>query len=104
MGIAIVSRRMRPRETKFFSIALPVAALVVVPVLWMLIQVLPVRALAHPIWTSAEAALGHPITGAISIDWSGRDGGGAYLTIVAVGFGPPPSRSIGSAPNGSCFR
>ena len=88
VGIAIVSRRMRPRETKFFlSIALPVAALVVVPVLWMLIQVLPVRALAHPIWTSAEAALGHPITGAISIDLgAGVMAVGQYLTIVAVAF------------------
>ena len=75
VGIAIVSRRMRPRETEFFrTIALPVAALVVVPFLWMLIQVLPVRALAHPIWTSAEAALGHPIAGAISIDLERRDG------------------------------
>ena len=88
VGIAIVSRRMRPRETKFFlSIALPVAALVVVPVLWMLIQVLPVRALAHPIWTSAEAALGHPITGAISIDLgAGVMAVGQYLTIVAIAF------------------
>jgi len=88
VGIAIISRTMRPGETEFFlSITRPAVALAAVPALWILIQVLPLRALAHPIWTSAEAAIGHPITGAISIDIGASVMAlGQYLTILAVAF------------------
>lgn len=88
MGIAIVSRTMRPGETQFFvSFARPAAVLAAVPALWMLIQVLPLPFLAHPIWTSAETAIGHPIRGSISIDIGASVMAlGFYLTIVAVAF------------------
>jgi hypothetical protein len=87
-GIAIVSRTMRPGETQFFlSFARPATMLAAIPALWMLIQVLPLPFLAHPNWASAETAIGHPITGAISIDiGSSVMALGFYLTIVAVAF------------------
>ena len=88
VGIAIISRTMRPGETEFFlSFAKRAATLVAIPALWMLIQVLPLPFLAHPIWTSAETAIGHPIRGSISIDIGATVMAlGFYLTIVAVGF------------------
>jgi hypothetical protein len=88
VGIAMVSRTMRPVETQFFlSFARPAAVLTAVPALWILIQVLPLPFLAHPIWASAEAAIGHPIRGTISIDiGASMMALGFYLTIVAVAF------------------
>jgi hypothetical protein len=88
VGIAIVSRTMRPGETQFFlSFATRAAIIVAIPALWILIQVLPLPFLAHPIWTSAETAIGHPIRGAISIDIGASVMAlGFYLTIVAVAF------------------
>jgi hypothetical protein len=87
-GLTIVAASMRPAEMAFFlSIARPVAPLLAVPALWMLIQVLPLNFVAHPNWQSAEAALGRPIGGAISVDiGAGVIALGRYLTIVAVGF------------------
>jgi hypothetical protein len=88
VGIAIVTRTMRPGETQFFlSIAKRAAMFVAVPALWMLFQVLPLPFLAHPIWTSAETAVGHPIRGSMSIDIGASVMAlGFYLTIVAVAF------------------
>jgi hypothetical protein len=64
----------------------PVAAL---PALWMAIQALPMplSSLAHPVWTSAAAALNVPIMGAISID-PGMTliGLGRYLFAVGIIF------------------
>jgi hypothetical protein len=68
-ALVIAARGLRPGESAFLlSIILPLGAAVAVPALLMLIQVLPLRGLAHPIWTSAEKALGHPVAGAISVD------------------------------------
>jgi hypothetical protein len=88
VGIAIVSRTMRPGETQFFlSFAKRAAALAAIPALWMLIQVLPLPFLAHPIWISAQTGIGHPIAGSISIDIGASVMAlGFYLTIVAVAF------------------
>ena len=88
VGIAIVSRTMRPVETQFFlSFAKRAAVVAAIPALWMLIQVLPLPFLAHPIWTSAQTGIGHPIAGSISIDiGAGVMALGFYLTIVAVAF------------------
>jgi hypothetical protein len=88
VGIVIVSRTMRPGETQFFlSFAKRAAMLVAIPALWMLIQVLPLPFLAHPIWSSAETAIGYPIRGSISIDIGASVMAlGFYLTIVAVAF------------------
>lgn len=87
-GIAIVSRTMRPVETQFFlSFAKRALAFATIPALWMLIQVLPLPFLAHPIWTSAQTGIGHPIAGSISIDIGASVMAlGFYITIVAIAF------------------
>jgi hypothetical protein len=85
-GIAIVGRTMRAGETEFtISIVARLLAFAALPALWMLVQILPFRAVAHPIWGSAEAALGHPLAGSISVDTGDTIMAlGQYLTIVAV--------------------
>ena len=88
IGMVLISRTMRPGETTFFlSIARPAVVLAAVPALWMVVQVLPLSALAHPMWSSAEVAIGHPLTGAISIDIGASVMAlGQYLTIAAIAF------------------
>jgi hypothetical protein len=84
----ITARALRPDETKFFvSIIRPLAAAAAVPALWMVIQVLPLRALAHPIWKSAETALAHPLADTISVDLGASILAlGQYLSTIAVVF------------------
>jgi hypothetical protein len=88
VGIAIVSRTMRPVETQFFlSFAKLSAAFAAIPALWMLIQVLPLPLLANPIWASAQSGTGHSIAGSISIDIGASVMSlGFYLTIAAIAF------------------
>ena len=85
-GIAIMGRTMRPGETQFLiSIAWPMAAAAAIPLLWMAIQLMPLGPLAHPVWSSAEAAIGHPIAGSISIDTGASVMAlGQYLSVGAV--------------------
>jgi hypothetical protein len=86
VAIAITARTLRPGETEFLvSIIRPLAPIAAVPALWVLVQVLPLRVLAHPIWKSAETALGHPVAGGISVD-SGASviALGQYLSVIAV--------------------
>ncbi len=85
-GIAVVASSMRPGETQFLiSVIRPSAALAVVPALWIAIQIVPLKAIAHPIWTSAAAAIGHPVAGSISIDFGASVMAlGLYLTTAAV--------------------
>ncbi|MFZ0426181.1 MAG: hypothetical protein WAL80_25160 [Xanthobacteraceae bacterium] len=88
VGLIVVSRTMRPGETEFFlSFARRAALFAAIPALWILIQVLPIRPLANPMWASAEAAIGYPLAGSISID-TGESvmALGQYLTIAAIGF------------------
>ena len=79
---------LRPGETEFLvSIIRPLAAVAAVPALWVLVQVLPLRVLAHPIWKSAETALGHPVAGGISVDpGASVIALGQYLSVIAVAF------------------
>jgi hypothetical protein len=90
MSLAIVALLIRPGEAGFLATAIrPVAIVAAVPVLWMLVQVLPLDSigLAHPIWQSAAAALGRPIAGSISIDPGATVISLArYLSTVAVAF------------------
>jgi len=85
-GIAIVALAMRPGEAQFLiSMIRPVAALATVPALWIVIQLLPLRAIANPIWVSTEAAVGHPLAGSISIDFGASVLAlGLYLIAGAV--------------------
>jgi hypothetical protein len=69
--IAIVALRIQPAEADFLrSVIGPLGAIAALPVLWMVLQVLPLGpvGLAHPIWQSAAAALERPVAGSISID------------------------------------
>lgn len=52
------------------QLAGPVAAFLLIPCAWMLIQIMPLpgRSLAHSAWATASGALGKPLVGAISLD------------------------------------
>jgi len=88
VALAITARALRPGETGFLvSIVRPAAVIAAVPALWVVIQVLPLGVLAHPIWKSAETALGHPVAGTISVDpGASIIAVGQYLSIVGVVF------------------
>jgi hypothetical protein len=88
VALAITAQTLRPGEAKFLiSIVRSLAAVAVVPALWVLVQLLPIRFLAHPIWNSAETALGHPVAGTISIDpGASVIALGQYLSVIAVAF------------------
>ena len=87
-SMMITVRALRPGETKFFvSIIRPLVVTAALPALWMAVQVIPLRALAHPIWKSAEVALGHPLIGTISIDPGASVLAlSQYLAMIAVAF------------------
>jgi len=87
-AMLIIVRALRPDETKFFVSIIPLlAATTAVPALWIIMQVLPLRALAHPMWKSAETALGHPLADTISIDLGASVLAlGQYLSTIAVIF------------------
>jgi hypothetical protein len=88
--VAIVALRIRPSEAGFLSsIIRPIALIASFPAVWMLVQVLPLKAvgLAHPIWDSAAAALGRPLAGSISIDPGATIIALAeYLSTAAIAF------------------
>src|SRR6516164_486700 len=88
VALAITARALRPGETGFLvSIIRPPAVIAAVPALWVLVQVLPLSVLAHPIWKSAETALGNPVAGTISVDpGASVIALGQYLSVIAVAF------------------
>jgi hypothetical protein len=88
--IAIVALRIRPAEADFLTIVTrTIAIIAILPALWMIIQVLPLKSigLENPIWDSAKAALGHPVPGSISIDPGATLVSLArYLSALAIAF------------------
>jgi hypothetical protein len=88
VALALVAATLRPSETGFLiSTIRPMAVVAAIPPLWILIQVLPLRWLAHPIWTSLATALGQPIIGTISIEPSASVIAlGHYLSLVTIAF------------------
>ena len=88
VALGITAQTLRPGETEFLvSIFRPLAAVAAVPALWVVVQLLPLKLFAHPIWRSAETALGHPIAGAISVDpGASIIALGQYLCVIAVAF------------------
>jgi hypothetical protein len=88
IALLITSGALRPAEAGFLtSVIRPLLVIVAVPTLWILIQTLPLSTFAHPIWTSAEVALAHPLAGAISIDrGTSVLALGQYLSLAAVAF------------------
>jgi hypothetical protein len=68
--VFVVASSIRPGEAAFLSTLIrPAAFLAIVPAVWILIQALPmpVGSLQHPIWVSAQTALGSPVLGSISV-------------------------------------
>jgi hypothetical protein len=70
-GLFVVASTIRDGEADFLLTSIrPIVGIAIVPAVWMVFQVLPLPAvgLAHPIWESAEQAMGQLISGSISID------------------------------------
>lgn len=88
VALVIAARTLRRDETGFLiSVIRRLLLLAAIPAVWVLLQALPLRVLAHPIWQSAETALQRPIAGAISIDPAASIiAFGHYLSVVAVVF------------------
>ncbi|MGB6538901.1 MAG: hypothetical protein WBF58_23405 [Xanthobacteraceae bacterium] len=86
--LAITATTLRPGETEFLiSNTRFAAAVAAVPVLCILFQLLPLRALAHPVWLSAETALGQRLEGTITIDrGASLIALGQYIGLCAVAF------------------
>jgi hypothetical protein len=88
VALAITAAAQRPGETSFLltGIRLPLA-ISAVPALWITLQTLPLGVFAHPIWSSAAAALKHPIVGSMSINpGASVIALGQYLLMIAVAF------------------
>jgi hypothetical protein len=87
-GIAIVAGTLRQGEAGFLlTVIRPIAGLAIIPAVWMLFQMIPLNhtGLAHPIWQSAEQALGYRISGSISVDPGATLLAlGQYLSILAI--------------------
>jgi len=88
IALVLTALSLRPGETEFLvSVSRPLAIAAIVPAAWIVFQVLPLRAFAHPIWGSTEAALGHSVAGAITIDLGASlIGLGQYLTLCGFAF------------------
>lgn len=88
VALAITALTLRPGETAFFvSIIRRFVAVAAVPGLWIVFQILPLRSLAHPIWASAQSALGHSVWASISVDpGASVITLGQYLALCAVAF------------------
>ncbi len=88
VALVITALKLRPGETEFLvSVITKLIIVAAIPALWVLLQVLPLGVLAHPIWTSAEKALGLPIAGVISVDpGASVIALGQYLSMSAVLF------------------
>lgn len=88
VALAITALTLRPGETVFFvSVTRHFAAVAAVPALWIVFQILPLRPLAHPIWASAQSALGHSVWASISVDpGASVIALGQYLVLCAAGF------------------
>jgi len=69
-GIGVVAGTLRQGEAGFLlTVIRPIAGFAIIPAVWMLFQIIPLNhtGLAHPIWQSAEQALGYRISGSISV-------------------------------------
>jgi hypothetical protein len=79
IGMAIVALGIRPGEAQhFFKLIRVPAALAAIPLIWMLIQLLPlpIGGLSGSIWQSATSALDTPLSSSVSID--------PGLTLIAL--------------------
>jgi hypothetical protein len=88
VALALTALALRPGETAFLvSVVRPLIIAAGVPVLWMILQILPLHVLAQPMWKSAEGALQHPLAPSMSIDpGAGIIALGQYITMLALAF------------------
>jgi hypothetical protein len=87
-GVAVVAGTLWQAEAGFLiTVIRPIAGMAIIPALWMLFQTVPLNTtgLAHPIWHSAEEALGYRINGSISVNPGATLVTlGQYLSMLAV--------------------
>jgi hypothetical protein len=83
---AVCAATLRPGEAGFLIvIARPLLLIAGVPAVWILLQVVPLGILVHPVWNSAQAAIGHPLVGHITVDPArSLIALGQYLSLTAV--------------------
>jgi len=88
VGLAMTAISLRPVETGFLvSVTRASLTAAAVPVIWIVLQILPLGIFAHPIWKSAATALHQPILGSITIDPAlSLMSLGYYLTLIAIAF------------------
>src|SRR5262245_24879761 len=70
-ALALIGASIRPGEAGHLaSVIRPFSLIAAIPAIWLIIQMmpLPIKSWAHPIWRSAETALGAPIASGITID------------------------------------
>ena len=86
LGAATVA--LRPGEAGFLTVvAGPLLLIAIVPALWILLQIIPLGILVHPIWNSAQTAIGHRIIGHITIDPAlSLIALCRYLSLIAVAY------------------
>jgi hypothetical protein len=71
VALALIGASIRPGEAGHLaSVIRPVFLIGAIPAIWLIVQMmpLPIKSWAHPIWQSAETALGAPIASGITID------------------------------------
>ncbi|WFU58933.1 hypothetical protein QA639_16090 [Bradyrhizobium pachyrhizi] len=69
LGLLASLVAIRPGELSFLkSVVGPAVAAALLPVLWIVLQMLPLAALAHPVWKFAGETLGAQLSGSITID------------------------------------
>src|SRR3984957_19517286 len=88
VSLAATAAALRPGEAGFLIVILrPLSLIAVVPALWILLQIISLGILVHPIWNSAQTAIGHPIVGHITIDPAlSLIALGQYLSLTAVAY------------------
>ncbi|MGY4569195.1 hypothetical protein [Bradyrhizobium sp. USDA 3256] len=69
LGLLASLVAIRPGELSFLkSVVGPAVAAALLPVLWIVLQMLPLAALAHPVWKFTGETLGAQLSGSITID------------------------------------
>lgn len=70
IGLVLVALRLPPGEAQHVAtvVSRPVILVAAFPVVWMLIQILPLPFLENPVWTSVAAGFRNRVYGSISID------------------------------------
>ncbi|MHC2436888.1 hypothetical protein [Bradyrhizobium sp. USDA 4451] len=69
LGLLASLTAIRPGELSFLkSVAGPAMAAALLPMLWIILQMLPLPTLANPVWKFAGETLGASLTGSVTID------------------------------------